>query len=126
MFTTAGLTLSVRSENDPGVVPSSADAAGISGAPEGARDDLNTSTKRNNKKGNQKRHQKHEKRFTVLIFHINVINLRYYWSNIIVDDRFTRYIKFILFKQYNCKDVFVNKILFNMGQQETSFQTFWV
>jgi len=50
MFTTAGLTLSVRSENDPGVVPSSAYAAGISGAPEGARDDLNTSTNETIKK----------------------------------------------------------------------------
>ena len=50
ILTTAGLTLSVKSENDPGVMPSIADAAGISGAPEDKSDDLRTSTKETRKK----------------------------------------------------------------------------
>jgi len=50
IFTTAGLTRSARSEKEPGAVPSIADAAGISGAPEGIREDLKTSTKETMKK----------------------------------------------------------------------------
>jgi hypothetical protein len=50
ILTTAGLTRSARSEKEPGVVPSSADAVGISGAPDDVREDLITSTKETIKK----------------------------------------------------------------------------
>ena len=47
MFTTAGLTRSARSEKEPGVVSEeeTAAAVGISGAPEGKKEDRRTSTK---------------------------------------------------------------------------------
>ena len=47
MFTTAGLTRSARSEKEPGVVSDdeTAAAVGISGAPEGKKEDRRTSTK---------------------------------------------------------------------------------
>lgn len=60
MFTTAGLTRSVRSEKDKGVcapagaAADTASAAGISGAPESVNDDLRTPTSETMKKATRK------------------------------------------------------------------------